>query len=235
MANSFVKFCRLRLGLKPVFDYVAMHQKLLGITDLDIRTVFDIGANKGKKLRQYRRTFPQAKLYGVEPLPVCCERLQHWAAGQQGRVEILNLAMSSQPSQTTIYQSKLNTGWSSLRVPGRDDDNFVAIPVQVETLDRVASRLTIEDHLLVKIDVEGLDLEVIKGGLTTLQRAAAVIVEIAVPEYPGAEPEFFEFVRVMRDLGLQYRGNLGNAVKDGIIAHVDAVFIRPGVARRQAA
>lgn len=42
---------------------------------------------------------------------------------------------------------------------------------------------------LVKIDVQGMELDVLRGGTETLNRAAAVLIEINyVPHYYGASP-----------------------------------------------
>ena len=88
---------------------------------------------------------------------------------------------------------------------------------------------------IVKIDVEGFDMEVVKGGQAVLERAAAAIIEIALPESPKAGPTFLDFVQTMSDLGFMYRGNLACAYVEGTIRLVDAVFIKPPALRQVAA
>lgn len=236
MFHRVKKFCRLRLGLKPVFDYVECRSQLLGVRDLAIRTVFDIGANMGKKARLYRKLFPRATIHCIEPLPACYERLHSWALGQQGKVQVFNLALGSRPGQTTLHWNLKHAGGSSLRAPSKAGPaEFARLRVEVETLDRLAARLDLADEIFVKIDVENFDMEVIRGGTDTLRRASAVIVEIPLPESPGEVPGFSEFVHTLDDLGYLYRGNLGCAYVDGIARNADAVFIKPPQARRAAA
>ena len=67
--KAIKQFLRLRLGLKPVFDYVELRTRLIGVRDMPIRTVFDVGGNVGKMARLYRRTFPEAMIYSIEPVP----------------------------------------------------------------------------------------------------------------------------------------------------------------------
>ena len=52
ISQRLLKFVRIRLGLKPLIDYAQARSRLIGVAELPIRTVFDIGANVGKKARQ---------------------------------------------------------------------------------------------------------------------------------------------------------------------------------------
>lgn len=231
LRQRIVKFCRLQLGLKPVIDYAQSRSRLLGIGDLPIRTVFDIGANIGKKARQYRKLFPEATIYCFEPVPHTHERLQHWASRQRG-VHTFNIALGSRSGGAHIHWNQKHSGGSTLVPPqAHRQDEFVQTPVQVETLDRMARHLDVQDQIFVKIDVEGFDLEVIRGGMNLLSRAAAVMIEIALPDVPSDLPSFGQFMQVMNGLGYLYRGNLTHGYVNGRAHLADAVFIRPQAAR----
>lgn len=246
---GLLKFCRLKLGMKPVIDYIQSRQRLLGIADLPIRTVFDVGANVGRKARHYRRLFPDATIYCFEPVPACYQRLEAWARRQDGKVRTFALALSDHAGETAFYWNTRHSGGSSLLAPPRacrsacdthgvhesaSWGNHVELTVRVERLDDVANSLPIQDEVLVKIDVEGCDLDVIRGGRNMIGLASAVIVEIALHEAPVDGPNFFDFARTLQELGYMYRGNLAGSYVDGIPRLVDAVFIKPP-ARRQAA
>lgn len=229
--ERIVKFCRLQLGMKPVIDYAQSRRRLLGIGDLPIRTVFDIGANVGKKARQYRKLFPDATLYCFEPVPATHQQLQRWASRQRG-VYTFNIALGSRSGATHMHCNQKHSGGSTLLPPeAHRKDEFVLAPVQVETLDRMARHLDVQDQIFVKIDVEGFDLEVIRGGMNLLSRAAAVMIEIALPDVPTDLPTFGQFMQVMTSLGYLYRGNLTHGYVNGTARLADAVFIRPQVAR----
>lgn len=232
--QRIVKFCRLQLGMKPVIDYAQSRRRLLGIADLPIRTVFDIGANIGKKARQYRKLFPEATLYCFEPVPDTHQQLQQWASRQSG-VHTFNLALGSRSGAAQIHWNQKHSGGSTLLSPeSRRQDEYVRTPVRIETLDRMARHLDVRDQVFVKIDVEGYDLEVIRGGMKLLSHAAAVMIEIALPDGPTELPTFPQFMQVMTELGFLYRGNLTHGYVDGTARLADAVFIRPQVARRAA-
>jgi FkbM family methyltransferase len=234
--KRIIKFCRLRLGMKPIIDYAQSRRKLLGIAELPIRTVFDVGANVGRKARQYRKLFPEAKIYCFEPVPATYERLHQWSCRQNGAVSAFNIALGSKVGETSIHWNQDHWGGSTVLVSSRNaQEDYLELPVRMETLDTVARSLEVRDQIFVKIDVEGFDMEVIKGGANLLARATAVIVEIALPEAPSDGPAFPQFVSVMTELGYLYRGNLTHGFVDGTARHVDAVFIKPPAARPAAA
>ena len=236
--EPILKFVRKRLGLKNLVDYVESRQKMLGLTNLPIRTVLDIGANKGRRARNYRRRFPKATVYCVEPIPSLCNNLRRWAASQDGKVQVLNVALSSEPSRSTFYVRRDSLIHSTLLRPEEEQaSQFDEITVAIETLDRLAERIPLEDDILVKIDTEGFDLEVIQGGVNTLKRSAAVIVESTFyPTCYGEDcPTFEEILDVLQQLGYVYRGNIRCGMHQGVCFGVDALFVRREAAQRLAA
>src|SRR5262249_16773907 len=163
MNEKVLKFLRLQLGLKPIVDYAQSRQKLCGVAELPIRTIFDVGANVGKKARAYRKLFPEATIYCFEPTPAPFENLSQWPPTQNGKVLAMNLALSSAPGNATVYWNLEHSGGSSLNRQTaesgvQESESVRKVEAKVETLDRVAAKLDLRDEVFVKIDVEGHDL-----------------------------------------------------------------------------
>ncbi|MEX0678065.1 MAG: FkbM family methyltransferase [Pirellulales bacterium] len=238
--SALFNFCRRRLGLKPLLDRVQARQRLIGICDRPIRTVFDIGANVGKMAKLFRRRFPDAQIYCVEPLPACHARLEAWAGRQGGTAKLFKCAVGARPGEATIWWNTGHWGGSSLVNPIGVGPGAAAtsplrpLEVRLETLDRLASQVPVESEILVKIDVEGFELEVIRGGAETLGRASAVIVEVALLD-SASRPEFLSVASALAELGYAYRGHLGCAWVNGIPHLADAVFLKNDASQRQAA
>lgn len=236
-ARPFFRFLHKGLGLKNLADYIEQRQKLLGLTNLDVRTVVDVGANKGRAARRFRRLFPRARVYCVEPIPRLCRRLEQWAETQGGAVEVFELALARAPSEQPLYVHRQSDILSTLAAPAPGEAAlYEPIPVRVETLDRLTEELSLEPDVLVKLDTEGLDLEVIRGGEETLGRAAAIIVEAAF--YPNAAgegaPTFEDIAGALRDLGYVYRGNVRLGCRHGTPMLADVLFARREAAERMA-
>jgi len=236
ISQRVLRFARLRLGLKPLIDYAQARSRLIGIADLPIRTVFDVGANVGKKARLYHRMFPDARIYCFEPVPSTFERLAHNVRPFSGAILPYQLALGSESGRARMLWNQTHSGGSTLTCDRRTSAAHEVtreIDVPVSTLDEVASALPLEDDILVKIDVEGHDLEVIRGGTEVLGRAAAVIVEVPILDAPADRPGMREFILELSDLGYMYRGNLACGYVQGIPRLVDAVFIRPRPAQKR--
>jgi FkbM family methyltransferase len=228
-------FVRRRLGLKNLADYYESRAAMIGLTNLSIRTVLDIGANTGRQSRLFRRKFPAAQIFSIEPIPQLGQRLDAWARTQSGKVRVFNLALASQAGRTTFFVNRQSSIWSTLRVPdGADPADYEPISVDVETLDGLAQQIDFHDDVLIKIDTEGMDLEVLAGGAQTLRRTAAIIVESCFfpTPYGSKAPIFEDLVSVLAPLEFVYRGNVRCCWSKGICHAADALFVKRGAAQR---
>lgn len=234
--HALLRFCRLRLGLKPIIDYAQSRRRLNGVAELPIGTVFDIGAHVGKMARRYRKLFPAANIYCFEPLPHCYQRLDRWAARQGNHVQTFNIALGDASRPIEFFWNQDHPGGSGLRPPGNScrPEKHTSFTTRMEKLDDVAAALNLNGEILLKLDVEGAELEVLAGAPELLGKASAIIVEAAIGE-ERARPHFHDLLQTLESHGFLYRGNLGSAYVDGIPKLVDAVFIKPPAQRRAAA
>ena len=91
-----------------------------------------------------------------------------------------------------------------------------------------ALNMELVPEMLVKMDVQGFEDRVIKGGKETLRKALACILEVSLhPLYEG-QPSFMDLCRQMEKLGFQYAGNILQIYdNDGSIVYIDALFKKP--------
>ena len=235
MPRPFLRFLHKGLGLKNLVDYIEQRQSLLGLTNLDIRTVVDVGANKGLSARESRRLFPNANFYCIEPIPGLCELLERWSRTQGSAVTVMNLALSREPGESTLYVDKRNNIWSTLMEPSPEKaSQYDEITVRVDTLDHLAEEMDLVDDVFIKIDTEGWDLEVIRGGAETLRRATAVMIEsVFYPSPLGDGAATFEDISLaLGALGYVYRGNVRVGCQHGTPMLADVLFVRREAAQR---
>ena len=124
-------------------------------------TFLDIGANIGwMTLVGARAVGQEGRVIAIEANPHTLPILQHNVELNQAIcVEIYGVAVSDEPGTARLFENwNVNRGGASLL----SQDDTPGIEVQVETLDRLfdpETRLAV-----VKIDVEGLEPQVLKGG-----------------------------------------------------------------------
>lgn len=139
--------------------------------------VLDVGANTGVyAVQQARRG---AHVYAFEPNPGCYRRLQRCVRANdlESRVTSVNCALGATPGLAELVVPEGLTTMGSLRPEWSPGDGGSDVKVDVETVDRVVSELGIERIDLLKVDVEGLELDVLEGARETLGSVDRAIVE----------------------------------------------------------
>ena len=221
--------------MKNLADHIEQRQNLLGLINLPIRTVLDVGANKGLSARDWLRAFPDAHVHCIEPIPRLCEDIERWARSSGNAITVANLALAREPGESTFYVDRRNDIWSTFIEPSAENaSRYDPITVRVDTLDHAAGAMDLVDDVLVKIDTEGWDLEVILGGSETLGRATAVMVEsVFYPNALGAgAPTFEDISRALWEIGYVYRGNIRVGCHHGTPMLADVLFVKREAAER---
>ena len=91
----------------------------------------------------------------------------------------------------------------------------------MKRLDDVAVELSLEDEILIKMDIQGFERQVILGGTTVLKRAVACIIEVMVVDYYQGQSSFRSLIDLMEEHGLVYAGNVsqGRIPATGLVGH----------------
>jgi len=242
MSNAFLRHPFVRRASDPFFNLIgqlltpAWDARLLGVSQLAIATVIDIGANKGQFAKKMRHKFPQSQILAFEPIPDAYHVLKHWGDRQGNQVKVFNLALGEKPDILEINSHVLFSASSSLLPTTKLCENLYPmvkeqekIKIKQSTLDHEISQLghPLPSNLLVKIDVQGYEDRVIKGGKQTLAQAKACILEVSLDGLYQGQCQFRDIFYLLDDLGLRYAGNVDQVIaKDGHVRYLNALFLR---------
>lgn len=114
-----------------------------------------------------------------------------------------------------------------------ETDQEISVPVK--TLDSLVKKHGLEPPFLLKVDVEGAELDVLKGASETLSRCGCVILEASVyPKFKDG-PDIGDLVCYMRDQGFKLIDILAgvNHKKTGLLYQADLVFARDYVLEKE--
>jgi FkbM family methyltransferase len=159
----------------------------------------DVGCHKGEVLQALIDHIPNGKFYGVEPIPELHAQLQNLFRDE---AIILPYALSDRRGESSFVHVKKDPAYSGLVRRKYDfrDAQAEEIQVQVEMMDHLFQDLDRVDF--VKIDVEGGEFGVLKGGLKLLSRHRPLIVfecGLGASDYYGTQPE--ELHQLLKSIG----------------------------------
>jgi hypothetical protein len=97
----------------------------------------------------------------------------------------------------------------------------------MERLDCLLADKSLGDQVLIKIDVQGYELEVLKGAGDILHQAEVMILEVALIPYNDSAPLFAEVIQFMEDAGyVAYEFCGGSRRTDLALFQIDVFFVR---------
>jgi FkbM family methyltransferase len=175
-------------------------------------TVFDVGANLGDWSQRALLLQPTTNLFCFEPIPIQFQRL--YSRISPYSTNLFKLALSDQPGRKTIrFLNQEDWGGSTFYF--RKDHipfDMKTMEVEVETLDRMCSLHQINKIDFLKIDVEGNELNVLKGAKELLDHHKVTVVQFEYgATFPDAGVLLYDVMRLLTAAGyvlfrLYYQG-----------------------------
>jgi len=203
----------------------------LGIANV---CIFDVGANKGQSAKTYRAAFPKADIYCFEPIPEMLVKLENQFS-TDNKIHIEPKAVAQKKGSATFYVNA-HVGSSSLLKRTSDEKRYYkkehvqndSIEVETISLDEFVQENNISKAHILKFDIQGGELQALKGAESLLRSGNTSIVYTEVsftPLYDEA-PLFDEIWSFLKHLGytLYSMSNLHWAA-NGQILYGEATFV----------
>ena len=214
-----IKVRKLAAILKsPYYQANLLHHRVAAgvehaqvLSGLDYRTVVDIGANRGQFAMMARRCIPQAHVISFEPLPAAAEKFRAVFEGDD-RVTLHEVAIGPVCGNATIHISRRDDSSSLLPItatqvalfPGTEE--AATNIVRVGPLREFISAADIQVPALLKLDVQGFELEVLRGCEDMLGLFACVYAECSFMELYAGQALADEVIAWLRERGFELRG-----------------------------
>jgi len=204
------------------------HRRLL--QSLDCRHVVDIGANCGQFALISRKCFPDARIDSFEPLAEPADRFERVFAGD-ANIHLHRCAIGAEKATMTIHVSERDDSSSLLPIGKNQSELFPHTgerevrEVPVLPLHEVIDAGRLSSPALLKIDVQGFELEVLKGCCSMLDRFACIYVECSFIELYEGQALADEVIDYLSQHGFRLVG-LYNMTYDkkGIAVQADFLF-----------
>lgn len=134
--------------------------------------IFDIGANIGYfSLHWASDLAPGGTVHAFEPVPTTFQRLARNVALNDlgGKIVTNNKGVGSEPATLSFYLPDFSGSGAASSRNLHPEENSAVFEAEVTTLDSYFGAAGLDRLDLVKVDVEGAELLVVKGGLATIE------------------------------------------------------------------
>jgi len=195
------------------------------------RGLLDIGAYEGEWAELALQVFPSGRILMIEAQPRLRPRLTALANARSDRLAS-EIALLGREDREAVTFFQMDTPFGSTGSSIYDEQtDFARTPLALpmRRLDGVASRHPWAPFELMKIDVQGAELEVLAGAGEVLREVQAVFMEISFAEYNRGAPLFVETVAAMDRYGF-WLTDLADLRRGraGALLQADALFLRRG-------
>jgi len=191
--------------------------------------ILDVGANFGNWTRMAKEVFPQSVIYMIEPLSEMETYLKKitenfpetkyfpCGAGRKNENHVIttwgdNLAEANCVVPENEYLKSIN----KQRI------------VPIKTIDSLIENDEIKIPELVKMDIQGFELEALNGSSKLFGKTEVFILETALFEFTKGRPLLSEIVIFMREKGYEIYDLCGFLRRpyDGAMAQIDVCFAK---------
>jgi FkbM family methyltransferase len=204
------------------------HARVLGSLG-QIRAVADIGANRGQFALAARYCFPEARIVSFEPLPGPAAIYRKVFSGD-AEVKLWQVAIGPQSGEAVIHISGRDDSSSLLPISAEQERIFpgtagVGIAnIKISTLSDCLSVTDLPGPAMLKLDVQGFELDSLKGCEDLLGRFDWIYAECSFRELYKGQATVDEVIAWLRERGFPLCG-LYNASYDASGYAVQADFL----------
>jgi len=178
------------------------------------KTFIDIGAGRGTITTAVWNLFDEC--IAIEPSSSRVKQLKRNLAAA-GNCVVIQRALSSRVQNAVFYQSRSNTDDAGLFLR---DDLVATDIICVSTLDDITKGDTLATPYLIKIDVQGSELDVLMGGIETAEVTGAILTEFWPYGIASTGRKPIEYLRFITQLGFRIYDIKGRLVPDQILARI---------------
>jgi len=187
--------------------------------------VIDAGAANGTPPLQ--NSFPAASFFWIEPLEEFKTELENLKTKYNG--DYIIAAVGKEAGSLNIHIQSDKVGSSLLKDPDRVGTKKESRLIDVVTLKDIADKKFRDfKKILLKVDVQGYELEVLEGAQDFLSKIDVIILEVSLFRFYQNCPDFYEVVDYMKGNGFVVYDIIGgiNRPLDYALAQKDIVFVQ---------
>ena len=217
--------CRDMILSRPPgqFDITALKLAKARDRGLRVSTAVDGGAADGSWARQFKRIWPDAKLLCVDPRDDTADALKRLAAELPG-ISVAKTLVGDREGDVEYF---VHSDQSSMLPDAHGKSWGRRATASITTLDALVAKLNLPHPDLIKLDLQGAELDCLRGATRCLAHAEAVLLEVSFIELQKGMPLIGDVIPFMAQRGFRVYDivSLWHRPLDGAMAQGDFLFL----------
>jgi len=226
-----------RIGLEIKFYNIHSSEYLHLVRLLsynNIGTVLDVGANTGQYAMSIREAGFKGKIISFEPLSDAYNQLRKNSKGDEKWIVADRTALGSRDGEAVINISANSVSSSILpmmdshRVASSESAYIGKEEITISRLDSLMPSLDLDGEIFMKIDVQGLEVDVLQGASNLLEKIRGLQVELSLLELYAGQLSMHSMINLVGDIGFELYALFPGFVDEssGRMLQVDGIFFR---------
>jgi FkbM family methyltransferase len=192
--------------------------------------ILDIGGSNGHTAIMYSEAFPLHTVFVFEPIKETFEVLSNNILKNKNIVAI-NKAVGGKSGKEKINVAKRISSSSLLDLKTDKSsklfaENLETVSIEEITICKIDDEIAIDKNIgIMKIDVQGLELEVLKGAKSTLERTFIVLLEVNNHNGYSGSPKYFDIDLMLRESGFIIYDLCPSTRDSGRLKEWDTIYV----------
>jgi FkbM family methyltransferase len=195
--------------------------------------IIDVGANIGQFAYMVHTVLPQLPIYSFEPDKQCFIQLEQNFKRFQIPGKCFPVAITDQQGQSQFYVYANRANNSFLLREDSERAGAQSVTVPCDTLDGLEKELSVLKCPMLKIDVQGFEMAVLRGAKSLLKRCMYVQMEVSLRHSYEGNAHAADLFSVMREYGFRCLDILDvlrmPKAEGHCIQELDLLFIREAI------
>ncbi len=200
-----------------------------------VNTILDVGANIGQYAKEAIRHGYKGEIHSFEPIPEVFEQLASKARGHS-KWKVYPLGVGSKEedilmniSENLVSSSVLKVGEASLSA--ESSTRIVRQQkIKVTTLDLFIHDRDLKGEILLKLDIQGYEMEALRGALKSLPSIKLIQAELSFTQLYEGGPLFDEVIGFLKEHAYEVFAIVPGFRDDrsGRMLQADGIFVKKG-------
>lgn len=231
--KKIYNLCKSKIWLKGmlsgIYATIELKELIKGIKTPE--TIIDIGSNKGQFILLIEKIYPNKNIYSFEPIKEMIDKQKKFFA-YKNNIIFHNVALGSSTTLKEFLITARMDSSSFLKIVSdkNKSKNYDIVEnrnIQINTLDDLLINEKISHPVLIKIDVQGYELEVLRGANNLLKKTDYLLLEVSKNEMYQNQPIEKVIVEYLKNLNFDIlKSNNWSKIQNTNFYQRDIIFYK---------